>query len=398
MEVDGVTTNGSTAGEREIIINAASGEVVSSICIKSGNGTFAVEDPDGVAGTGDENSETGPSGSGTSAHSVEITADGNYGISLESGLDGCYIVTGIGTSTVTVRVRGDGPDANDSENCKDLSHTDVFQGGDNGDPVVEGGLEKETDCPAEFPIYSDVAVECTFTITLSFPGGTPNQIVIADTVPREFVVGILAPSAPTTASATPAGKKFNGSTEILWVIPAGTDSATLVVDISTRQNKGKGHKAAVFAPTSCGPLAINNGAVAFEDLDEDGSPDLNPTTLERIVFAGLPPSNVLVVQAVAGAQPCEVLNLDVTNSTGDLTGSLDLSWDANPEDDGTLIYYVYRDGVLIHTTVVGVTSFTDSGLDAGTEYCYQVNAAYFDDPENDGNHSNEDCETTEPEL
>ena len=112
VEVGGTKPNGSTAGERNIIINADSGNVITSICIKSGVETFALEDPDGTPGTGDENSAVGPgkkTDPQTSAHSVEITADGTYGIDLElgDGIDGCYTVSGIGTAQVTVTVVGD---------------------------------------------------------------------------------------------------------------------------------------------------------------------------------------------------------------------------------------------------------------------------------------------------
>jgi len=105
----GTAPNGSTADAREFVINATTGKVILFICIKSGKGTF-----DWAART--------------VAHSAPIMEDGDFGIDLEPDDDigGCFQVSGISTARVTVTVVGDGPDANDSENCKDLSHTDVF--------------------------------------------------------------------------------------------------------------------------------------------------------------------------------------------------------------------------------------------------------------------------------
>ncbi len=57
----------------EVTFTAAAGEVVTAVCIKSGNDAFG---PD-------------------KKHSDLITADGTVG-------DGCYTVAGIGTQTVTV--------------------------------------------------------------------------------------------------------------------------------------------------------------------------------------------------------------------------------------------------------------------------------------------------------
>jgi hypothetical protein len=45
-------------------------------------------------------------------------------------------------------------------------------------------------------------------------------------------------------------------------------SSDLKVDADTRQSPGKGHKTPAFAPTSCGALYLNNGAVAY--LKDDG--------------------------------------------------------------------------------------------------------------------------------
>ena len=70
---------------------APSGEIVTGVCIKSGNDTFA----------------------GGLKHSGLIEVDGAYGI------DDCFIVSGLGTPTVTVTLDSQ------ATGCKTVSHIDV---------------------------------------------------------------------------------------------------------------------------------------------------------------------------------------------------------------------------------------------------------------------------------
>lgn len=84
------------------------GEVVTGVCIKSGNGSF----------TGDENGDDdGVNCNGKKCkgqHSVKFTVDGPYGNA------GCYEVIGLGTIEVTITK------TRDDKTCKDLSHVDVM--------------------------------------------------------------------------------------------------------------------------------------------------------------------------------------------------------------------------------------------------------------------------------
>ena len=389
VEVGGTKPNGSTAGERNIIINADSGNVITSICIKSGVETFALEDPDGTPGTGDENSAVGPgkkTDPQTSAHSVEITADGTYGIDLElgDGIDGCYTVSGIGTAQVTVTVVGDWPDANDSENCKDLSHTDNFTADGTSTTAGEIDLAKTTTCPAAFPIYSTATVQCDFSITFTAPtAGTATDLLIVDAVPAEFDVTFLdlTGAAGTEAQSLPQGHGGNTATRIEWYIPLGTTgTVTLVVDIETVPGQGgKG----IFKPTSCGPLPINEGAIAYQfspgaspneieggfivkvDTDEDGVPDT------AVIVVGL--SNQLVSQATAGNKPCDP-DFGTFAVTAAISGSdVVVTW-----NDQTIVggsgndiegYNVYR----------GPTGGPFSLVNVGDDYPL-VNSPYTDNP------------------
>ncbi len=116
----------------------------------------------------------------------------------------------------------------------------------------------------------------------------------------------LAPTAGT-ATCSKTGKSGKSANRIEWNVPAGSN--TLTVTIQTVESPGKGHKATVFKPTSCGPLPINDGATAFE-VDENGDlvlvevvdPETGEVTLEPVVIVG--PSNSLEVEAVEGTKPC----------------------------------------------------------------------------------------------
>ena len=106
--------------EDEVTYEAASGEIVTGLCIKSGNDAFG---PD-------------------NKHSDLITADGTVGF-------GCYTVTGIGTDSVSVTKL-------DSDNCHGISHIDVVTGpGESPEESVEASPEESPEAsPEESPEVS----------------------------------------------------------------------------------------------------------------------------------------------------------------------------------------------------------------------------------------------------
>jgi len=88
-------------------------------------------------------------------------------------------------------------------------------------------------------------------------------------------------------------KPGKGATKIACDLPAGTD-ADLVVTFQTRQSPGRGHKEPAFAPTSCEPLALNDGAVAVDLADPDAP---------AIVAGATPMLSVDVADLRPGADP-----------------------------------------------------------------------------------------------
>ncbi len=198
------------------------------------------------------------------------------------------------------------------------------------DCLPDPTIEKTLFGPGEIGISQPATTTYQYTIDYSGPAA-----LVTDTVPAEFEVlcavsGASTSTLPGVADPTfddcldvstldengdvititnqGKGPKSQGATKIEWLVSAGT--STLTVDIQTVESPGKGHKLTVFKPTSCGPLAINDGATAFE-VNADGTlrlvevadPD-NPgeTISEPVVIVG--PSNSLQVEAVDGAKLC----------------------------------------------------------------------------------------------
>ena len=250
--------------------------------------------------------------------------------------------------------------------------------------LAENSIGKTRSGPEEIGIYLYDATEYVFEI--AYAG---EAALILDTVPAEFGVTNVVASAGS-AGYESANKKGNNksATIITWEdVPAGL--STLTVTIETRQSPGKGHEKhgpAIYKPTSCGTLALNDGATAYE-VDEFGEPVLDAFG-EMIVIAS--PSDPLEVEAVCGTKPCAPENLSVTLTAAD---TLSLDWDDVCVDGDAVVYNVYRGGLLIAEDVT-LSEYVDSGLAPGS-YCYEVEAEYSEGPYagNQGGKSEEACET-----
>ncbi len=123
---------------------APSGEVVTGVCIKGGEGTF-----------------------GDLKHSILLTADGTY------GTNDCFVVSGIGTSTVTV-----------TANCRSVSHLDVNTG---PEPTPTPTATATATAPAE------ATPAATPTPTAAVLGETqePAALPVSGGAPEEAIVSSL---------------------------------------------------------------------------------------------------------------------------------------------------------------------------------------------------------------
>ena len=124
-------------------------------------------------------------------------------------------------------------------------------------------------------------------------------VTLLDTLPAEFdevavedggvCDSLLVARANNRKGKAKNGKvkKDRGATKIACELPEQTD-ATLLVTLQTRQSPGKGHDSPIFAPTSCGTLLLNNGAVAVDRSDsEDEMLVVGPTAALAVAIDDL---------------------------------------------------------------------------------------------------------------
>ncbi|MEC4684471.1 MAG: fibronectin type III domain-containing protein [Nitrospirota bacterium] len=72
------------------------------------------------------------------------------------------------------------------------------------------------------------------------------------------------------------------------------------------------------------------------------------------------------------------------------SGQTDIAWTASTDNVGVTGYKIYRDGTVIGTSAT--TSYSDTNLNASTQYCYAVSA--YDAADNESGQSTEKCVTT----
>ena len=131
---------------------AQSGDVVTGVCIKSGEDAFAIN------GTADPK------------HSVLITVDGAYGI------NGCFVVSGLGTPTVTVTLDSEADD------CHAVSHLDVNAG---PEPTPTPTATATATAPAEATPAATptptaaVLGETQEPAALPVSGGSPEEAIVS---------------------------------------------------------------------------------------------------------------------------------------------------------------------------------------------------------------------------
>lgn len=139
-----------------------------------------------------------------------------------------------------------------------------------------------------------------FVITYEDDGG-PDDVLVVDTLPAEWIA-VALDGIPVNGSGAPGsgidkcgefdqvdegdgindgtvdiykngkGRECQSATTLEWEFDAtGGGMFALTVAANTRPSPGKGHKhpvtrepVTVYAPTSCGPLYLNDGAVAYD--------------------------------------------------------------------------------------------------------------------------------------
>ncbi len=135
--------------------------------------------------------------------------------------------------------------------------SDVFE-----KTLVEDLAKSDIECTTGMLIGATTTTMCTFSI--EYHG---ESLLIVDTVPAEWE--FVSQTGSCTIEKAGKGNPSKSAT----IIDCGvTDSLSEEFKFQTRQSPGKGHKVAIYAPTSCDKdLKLNEGALA-----------LDPTTLEVI--------------------------------------------------------------------------------------------------------------------
>jgi len=180
-----------------------------------------------------------------------------------------------------------------------------------------------------------------------------------------------------------------GSTDdnaVNWTASPDDDSGDVVSYDIYRSSSSSGPWDTVYDSVTA------DGSASYSYIDS-GAGEADSTAWWYVVRAvdadGLDDGNTNAVQEPAGdtTPPAKVTGLTATAVS---TSQIDLVWDANSESD--LDHYnIYRDGALIDSTTL--TSYSDTGLSAGTTYTYEVSAV--DTSGNEGTLSDPASATTE---
>lgn len=225
---------------------------------------------------------------------------GDFGVPLGPIDLGIYV-----TNTAQTYFMGDGafnPDGIEHAKINDLGggtfrvgFEDLFGGGDCDfndnqfkftggvssatlNKVLTSGLDADEDGAIDLvvTVASPFSVHYDFTIIYS----GDERVLVEDTLPAEWNLTSLTASTGTAESAQVGkGNASKSATRISWDVG---DPGILRVDATTRPSPGGNGK---FAPTSCGLLTLNDGAVAYAVDQETGELILDPEG-NRIVVHG----------------------------------------------------------------------------------------------------------------
>ncbi|MDX1383735.1 MAG: FG-GAP repeat protein, partial [Thermoanaerobaculia bacterium] len=223
------------------------------------------------------------------------------------------------------------------------------------DKELTQGPDVDTDGEIDLVVEVGQTVATEIELTISWvPDPLGPDALILDAVPAEWqVVGLNGLGSADSciagsdgnggeASAAPANGKCNqekAATKIEWTPATAGD---LIVSLESRS--GKGGAKALFSPTSCGALVVNDGAVAVT-LDDEGNVIYDGG--DPVVLLG--PTDPVVLVAVA-----------------DVDGSGTIARDGSGDEDGDGVTDADEALGQIATDPCNADSDGD-GVDDGTE-------------------------------
>jgi hypothetical protein len=147
--------------------------------------------------------------------------------------------------------------------------------------ILTSGPDADLDGEIDLVVTVGSLSSVTYDFTITWP--ILERVLVVDTVPAEWTNLLLTESTGFPEQA-PAGKgpKSKSATIVTWDV---AEPGTLRVDADTRQSPGK--KNVKYAPTSCGMLSLNDGAVALKVDQVTGELILDPPiTGDPIIVSG----------------------------------------------------------------------------------------------------------------
>lgn len=263
---------------------APAGEVVTAVCIKSGDDAF-----------GSDNK-----------HSDLITADGTVG-------GGCYTVAGLGTATVTVT-------SEDSSACKGISHVDVVTGPGEAECIPASNF---TDLElrnmllgagsnVDDPQIATGSTATSWGATVNVPDELCDVVVsfTSYTLPN----GFMQPFDEQVMFDNLTGTYLAGTSTVIGVdlpYPCGWQVDLYIGDVIATLNADFGHPGDRLIDWSANETGEVCGGEAAADVRIEKTPDEDPQAVEdNDVTAGEPMTFTLTVYNDGDAAAEDVMTTD----------------------------------------------------------------------------------------
>ncbi|MFE6511471.1 fibronectin type III domain-containing protein [Nocardioides sp. NPDC057767] len=206
-------------------------------------------------------------------------------------------------------------------------------------------------------------------------------------------LGLLCPEDPGPEDPGPGDpEEDENAPDAVTVNPCVVNSNTSVtIDWSEAKDKsGIKHYTVTSRPNAGDPGETDRTSATFNDLRAGETYTFSVTATDKADNESEPSNEVDCVMDVTAPQ----IPQDLTVEEGDPSDStLNVSWSEsqdNTDGVGDVSYNLYRNGELL--TALNDTSFEDTGLKAGTEYTYSVQAV--DGAGNESRRSDEVSGTT----
>jgi fibronectin type 3 domain-containing protein len=203
----------------------------------------------------------------------------------------------------------------------------------------------------------------TYTYTVTAVDRAGNESAPSSPVSTTTLADTIPPTIPTNLTTTVLCPPTTPDIEILLTWTASTDNVGIL-----------GYK--IYRNSDVEPYAIIGNFTSFIDRG------LVPNTLYNYRVSAIDlAGNESPLSVRVSASTCADTGIPSvpTNLTATVVSSsqIDLNWSPSTDNDAVRGYKIYRDGILVHTLFTNTTSYSNTGLAAGTAYAYTVSAFDF---------------------